>query len=147
LLILSGLDSAYDELDSSREKLYHNNQHSKDSEERQQSLKMTNRYAKTRRKNRTIACERMEILLNLSISTLKTNPTRAQHYFKRARELGMRYKIRLHPQFRLLICRNCKQLIVPGMNSRVRLQRRPEPHRVITCFECGSVRRIPLGSV
>ncbi|MCJ7771094.1 ribonuclease P protein component 4, partial [Candidatus Bathyarchaeota archaeon] len=76
----------------------------------------------------------------------KTNPMRAQHYFKRARELGMRYKIRFPLQFRQLICRSCKQLIVPGINSRIRLQRRPEPHKAITCLECGGIRRIPLRS-
>jgi len=103
-----------------------------------------NRHARARRRNRLIASERMNILLNLAKQTLRTNPERAQHYFQLARRLGMRYKIRLPRQFRGLICRNCKRLIVPGVNARVRLQQRREPHVAITCLECGGQRRIPL---
>ena len=109
-------------------------------------MKTGNRYAKARRRNRLLASERMTILLTLSKEALRTNPKRAQHYFQLARKLGMRYKIRLPPQFRGLICRSCKRLIVPGINARVRLQQRREPHIVITCLECGGQRRIPLRS-
>jgi len=109
-------------------------------------LKTRNRRIKARRRNRLLASERMTILLNLSRETLRTNPSRAQHYFQLARKMGMRYKVRLPPQFRGLICRRCKRLIVPGINARVRLQQRREPHVVVTCLECGGQRRVPLRS-
>ena len=109
-------------------------------------LKTRNRRIKARRRNRLLASERMTILLNIAKETLRTNPKRAQHYFQLARRLGMRYKVRLPPQFRGLICRHCKKLIVPGINARVRLQQRREPHIVITCLECGGQRRTPLRS-
>ncbi len=35
--------------------------------------------------------------------------------------------------------------MVPGVNARVRLRRRREPHLAVTCLECGYVRRHPYG--
>ena len=108
-------------------------------------LRPLNRHTKARRRNKEIASERMDILLDISLKILRTDRTRAQHYFQLARRLGMRYKIRLSPRFRRLICRRCKSLSVPGVNARVRLQQRRESHMVVTCFECGAQRRMPLG--
>jgi ribonuclease P protein subunit RPR2 len=45
-----------------------------------------------------------------------------------------------------MICRHCKSFIYPGVNSRVRVQQRREPHMVITCLVCGKITRIPLKS-
>jgi ribonuclease P protein subunit RPR2 len=104
-----------------------------------------NRHVRTRKRNKEIASERMDILLDISLKTLRTDRTRSQHYFQLARRLGMKYKIRLSPQFRRLICRRCKSLSIPGVNARVRLQQRRESHMVVTCFECGAQRRMPLG--
>jgi ribonuclease P protein subunit RPR2 len=109
-------------------------------------LKTANRHFRARRRNRLLASERMTILLNLSKETLKTKPERAQHYFQLARKLGMRYKVRLPREYRGLICRHCKKLIVPGINARVRVQQLREPHVVITCLECGGQKRVPLRS-
>jgi ribonuclease P protein subunit RPR2 len=45
-----------------------------------------------------------------------------------------------------MICRHCKGFIYPGVNCRVRVQQRREPHMVITCLVCGKITRIPLKS-
>ncbi|MCJ7634936.1 hypothetical protein MUP77_21425 [Candidatus Bathyarchaeota archaeon] len=140
------LGAAYDILDRVREKLYHITLVIEGIEATKLNLKPANRYAKVRRRNRVVASERMHILLNLSLETLRTDPSRAQHYFQLARKMGMRYKVRLPRRFRGLICRNCKKLTISGINSRVRLQQRCKPHIVITCLECGGQRRIPLRS-
>jgi RNase P subunit RPR2 len=43
-----------------------------------------------------------------------------------------------------MICRHCKSFIYPGVNCRVRVQQKREPHMVITCEVCGETTRIPL---
>ncbi len=84
------------------------------------------------------------ILFDLAIRSLPEDPQRAQHYVVHARKLGMRYKVRIPVQFRQVICRHCKQLIVPGVNARVRISQCREPHVVISCMPCGGYNRIPL---
>ncbi len=94
--------------------------------------------------HRQIASERMLILLDLAVKSLKKDDQQAQHYLVHARKLGMRYKVRIPAQFRQVVCRHCKKLIVPGVNARVRISQCREPHVVISCIPCGGYSRIPL---
>ena len=107
---------------------------------------MTNykRRAAHRRNDRQIALERISILFEKARETLMQESDLAQSYVKLAREIGMRYKVRMPIEYRRLICKKCKNFTLPGMNCRVRTQRRREPHLVITCLNCGSQTRIPL---
>jgi len=93
---------------------------------------------------REIASQRMTTLLDLAIRSLSQDPERAQRYLLLARRLGMRYKVRIPLQFRHVICRRCKSLLVPGINARVRISQRREPHVVISCMLCKGFNRIPL---
>lgn len=93
--------------------------------------------------DKQIASERMRILLKVAQETFREDPALAQRYVRLAKEIGMRYKVRIPTAFRHMTCRHCKSLIIPGVNARVRLQRRREAHVVITCFECGGHMRIP----
>lgn len=56
----------------------------------------------------------------------------------------MRYKVRIPPEYRMMVCRHCKGFILPGRNCIVRIRREREPHVVITCLRCGGQMRIPL---
>ena len=56
----------------------------------------------------------------------------------------MRYKVRIPRNLKLLVCRKCKGLMVPGFTCRVRLRQHRESHLVLTCLKCGGVKRIPL---
>lgn len=102
------------------------------------------RRAAIRRNNKQIASERISILLALAREKIKEEPDLAQRYVELAREIGMHYKARIPSEYRRIICRNCKQLIIPGMNCRVRTRTRRESHLVITCLVCGGQTRIPL---
>jgi len=86
----------------------------------------------------------MRILFEKARETLDKDPTLAQRYADLARELGMRYKVRVPPAYRRTICKHCKSFILPGVNCRVRLQQAREPHVVVTCLNCGGHTRIPL---
>jgi hypothetical protein len=42
---------------------------------------------------------------------------------------------------KLMICKNCNSFLVPGVNCRVRTH---ASRVVITCLDCGSIRRVPF---
>ena len=93
---------------------------------------------------RRIALERIHILFKLARETIHKDKALAQRYVNIARRLAMAAKVRLPREYRRQVCRHCKSFILPGVNCRVRIQQRREPHIVITCLECGKHMRIPL---
>jgi ribonuclease P protein subunit RPR2 len=94
---------------------------------------------------RHIAMQRVRTLFRLASETIYENPALAQRYVGLARKIAMAAKIRLPKEHRRQVCRHCKKFILPGVNCRVRIQKRREPHVVITCLSCGGQMRIPLG--
>ena len=93
---------------------------------------------------RRIALERIHILFKLAREIIHKDKALAQRYVNIARRLAMAAKVRLPREYRRQVCRHCKSFILPGVNCRVRIQQRREPHIVITCLECGKHMRIPL---
>jgi ribonuclease P protein subunit RPR2 len=91
-----------------------------------------------------IAMERIHILFRLAKGAIREEPKLAQRYAEIARRIAMRAKVRLPVEYRRLICRHCKSFIYPGVNCRVRIKQRREPHVVITCLNCGGHMRILL---
>ena len=96
------------------------------------------------RETRRIALERIHKLFKLARETIHKDKALAQRYVDIARRLAMAAKVRLPREYRRQVCRHCKSFILPGVNCRVRIQQRREPHVVITCLECGKHMRIPL---
>jgi len=95
---------------------------------------------------RQIALERIRTLFRLAEETIHDDPRLAQRYVEIARKIAMRTKLRLPREYRRMICRHCKSFIFPGVNCRVRIQSRREPHVVVTCLVCGKYTRLPLKS-
>lgn len=62
-------------------------------------------------------------------------------YVALARRIGMRYNVRLLPEFRELYCRGCSIYWVEGRTVRTRLRGR---RRVRTCLACGRARRVSV---
>jgi len=91
-----------------------------------------------------IALQRVHILFRLARETIREDPELAQRYVKIARKIAMRTKLRLPKEYRRQVCRHCKSFVFPGVNCRIRIQSRREPHVVVTCFNCGKHTRIPL---
>lgn len=96
------------------------------------------------KETRKIALRRVRTLFELAKENIRANMSLAQRYAAIARRIAMAAGIRLPRSYRRMICRHCKSFIFPGVNCRVRLQPRREPHVVITCLECGGHMRIPL---
>jgi ribonuclease P protein subunit RPR2 len=93
-----------------------------------------------------IALQRVQTLFHLAREVVHEDPGLAQRYVKIAKKIAMGTKLRLPREYRRLVCRNCKSFILPGVNCRVRIQSRREPHIVITCLNCGKHLRMPLKS-
>jgi ribonuclease P protein subunit RPR2 len=98
------------------------------------------------RETKQTALNRIHVLFRLARETIHENPELAQRYVDIARRISMTTKVRLPVEFRRQVCRHCKGFVLPGANCRVRIQRRPEPHLVVTCLLCGESARFPLKS-
>lgn len=93
---------------------------------------------------RRIAKQRVQTLFRLAREIFRDDPDLAQRYVDNARKIAMAAKIRLPTEYRRQVCRHCKSFILPGVNCRVRIRQRREPHVAITCLNCGKQIRIPL---
>jgi len=91
-----------------------------------------------------IAKQRIQTLFTLAKETFNKDPNLAQRYVDIARKIAMAARIQLPRKYKRQVCRYCKSFILPGVNCRVRIKQRREPHVVITCLECGKQTRIPL---
>jgi ribonuclease P protein subunit RPR2 len=94
---------------------------------------------------RRVAMQRIQTLFHLANEIFNEDPNLAQRYVDLARKIAMSVRLRLPKEYRHQVCRHCKSFILPGVNCRVRIQQRREPHMVITCLSCGKHMRIPLG--
>ncbi|MCK4474600.1 ribonuclease P [Candidatus Bathyarchaeota archaeon] len=91
-----------------------------------------------------VAMQRIQTLFRLAKETVHEDPALAQRYVEVARKIAMAASVRLPKEYRLQVCRYCESFILPGVNCRVRIKQRREPHLVITCLNCGKQMRIPL---
>eukprot|EP00123_Amoebidium_parasiticum_P000739 comp11626_c0_seq1/m.6131 comp11626_c0_seq1/g.6131 ORF comp11626_c0_seq1/g.6131 comp11626_c0_seq1/m.6131 type:complete len:376 (-) comp11626_c0_seq1:615-1742(-) len=91
------------------------------------------------------AYERMNYLYQAAhyalSSTQPPNVQLARHYCTTLKNIAKRLVLRLDPNIKRSICKRCNCLLVPGLTSTVRLQSHRETHTVVTCKECGYVRR------
>jgi len=95
---------------------------------------------------RQIALQRIRTLFELAKENIHEEPELAQRYAGVARKIAMRTRVRLPAEYRRLVCRHCKSFIYPGVNCRVRVQKRREPHIATTCLLCGKTTRMLLKS-
>ena len=91
-----------------------------------------------------IARQRTQILFEQANKVFKTDPKLAEQYVVSARRIAMAAKIRLSIEFRRETCKECNVLFVQGVNCRVRIKQKREPHVVVTCLNCGNQTRILL---
>lgn len=90
-----------------------------------------------------IARERIDILMReADRAALAGRMEHADRYVDLARRVGMRYNVRVPPNYRRRFCRGCYRYLQPGVTSRTRLNRGKV---VTTCLRCGHKSRIPLG--
>ena len=90
-----------------------------------------------------IGKERIRVLMELAeVESIKNkNPQRAQRYVTLARNLGMRYNIRISDRYRNRYCRTCNSFLGITNTMRTRCQR---GKITITCKNCGRLKRIHI---
>ncbi|HEY4675460.1 MAG TPA: ribonuclease P [Candidatus Bathyarchaeia archaeon] len=93
---------------------------------------------------RRITLDRIRTLFRLARRIIHEDPVLAQRYVHIARRIAMAARVRLPTEYRRQVCRHCKSFILPGVNCRVRIKQRREPHVVVTCFICDKQTRILL---
>ncbi len=91
-----------------------------------------------------IARQRIRILFEQAQKVMRSDPKLAAQYVGSARRIAMAAKIRLPVEFRRHACKECNAFFVYGVNCRVRIKQKREPHVVITCLNCGNQTRIML---
>jgi ribonuclease P protein subunit RPR2 len=91
-----------------------------------------------------IARQRIQILFDQAKKVGRTDSKLATEYVSSARKIAMAAKIRLPVEFRRGTCKECNSLFVWGVNCRVRIKQKREPHVVVTCLNCGNQTRILL---
>ncbi|MCW4052382.1 MAG: ribonuclease P [Candidatus Bathyarchaeota archaeon] len=92
---------------------------------------------------RRIALQRINRLFQLAKGIISEDEALAQRYVAIARKLSMASRTSIPLEYRRQICGGCKRFILPGVNCRVRVQQRREPHVVVTCGYCGELMRYP----
>ena len=85
---------------------------------------------------RKIALERIHVLINSAISNARLNPDLAQRQASLARRISTHYRIKMPYELRINFCKQCKNFIAPGINSRIRLGRTYLKSIRITCNFC-----------
>ncbi|MEM2143893.1 MAG: hypothetical protein QW279_00905 [Candidatus Jordarchaeaceae archaeon] len=99
---------------------------------------MVSRSKRVKRKEvERISRERIEYLMRLADEVFLEDPESAQRYVNLSRRISMKNKVRIPRVWRRRICRSCKSFLWPGVNCRVRLRTKRQPHVVVTCFKCG----------
>lgn len=89
---------------------------------------------------RDSARQRVDILLANSVNYAHRDIVIASRQAEIARRICLKYNLRLPYDQRRLFCRGCKQLILPGINSRVRIHNHPKSLST-TCMRCGHISR------
>jgi ribonuclease P protein subunit RPR2 len=73
-----------------------------------------------------------------------TDPDLANKYADLSRRYSMSVKISFPIEYKKLICKKCKKLMIPGKTCRTRIQSRKKrgSRYVITCLSCNNMTHI-----
>ncbi|MCS7140438.1 MAG: ribonuclease P [Candidatus Nezhaarchaeota archaeon] len=99
---------------------------------------------KQRVKINKIALERIRILFEMADKMFHVDPMLSHRYVMLARRIAMRCRVRIPRDLRRRFCHYCYKFLKLGVNCRVRLAKKREPHIAITCLECGNTMRLNL---
>ncbi|NHI93540.1 MAG: hypothetical protein EAX96_13720 [Candidatus Lokiarchaeota archaeon] len=90
-----------------------------------------------------IAAQRIELLLNLAEEQILKHhdKDKSRRYAYLAKRISMKSNVKIPQELKRRICSNCHIYLVPGINCRVRINKRRSPHVVHTCLECNHKKR------
>jgi len=89
-------------------------------------------------KDKVVALNRINFFIDNALLIAKTDLLLAQRYGDIARDLMLKNNIRLPYIKKRFFCKGCKKLIVPGINSKIRIKNKI----ILTiCMECSHIYR------
>ncbi len=94
---------------------------------------MKYKYKSKQMETKKIALERIKILFEQAKNTFKEDKTLSNKYVKMARELAMKYKIRIPRELKRRYCKHCYKYLMPAVNCRIRTR---EGKVIYYCLEC-----------
>ena len=101
---------------------------------------MGRRYKQKSKKEEQIALERIKILFRQAKLIFKKNKSLADRYVKLARELSMKYKVKIPSNLKRQFCKHCHSYLMPSVNVRIRTR---NGKIVYYCLECREYMRFP----
>ncbi|MEM3061851.1 MAG: ribonuclease P [Candidatus Bathyarchaeia archaeon] len=96
-----------------------------------------------KKKEQEIAKERIDLLFRLANKIFHENKSLARRYLELAKRISMRSKVRIPREYRRFVCKSCGNLLVPGVNCKVRIRPEKGTTVVINCLDCGLIMRYP----
>lgn len=90
--------------------------------------------------NVDMAEQRIKRLFELAERAYPQRRDLANRYVDIARRISMRHRVGIPRELKRRVCKGCGSFLVPGENCRIRLDGN---NIVITCLECGAVKRYP----
>ncbi|MGA6991514.1 MAG: RNase P subunit [Nitrososphaeraceae archaeon] len=87
------------------------------------------------------AKERIDILIDNALYYSKIDDELSDDQARLAKKIAMRVRTRLPYSIKQLFCKQCKEFIIPGKSSRIRLGRSNTRCIRISCYRCGHIYR------
>jgi ribonuclease P protein subunit RPR2 len=102
-------------------------------------------YAKEKIKH--LAQTRVDILWHQAIRNAKSRPEVARLQMRSARKIAQRSRTKIPWHISRRLCKQCGTILIPGKTCRVRIRHNRAKHMVVTCIECGKVKRFNLANL
>lgn len=89
-----------------------------------------------------IAHERIKILFGRADEKFKNDPGLSNRYVNLARNISMKYKVKIPRELKRKFCKHCYKYLKPGVNLRIRTR---NDKVVYYCMECKKFMRFVKG--
>ena len=92
-------------------------------------------------KEKKIALEHIAELFLEAKKVFPNDPALSDAYVKKARDIQMKFRLRMPPEYKRRFCKSCSRYLVPSVNAKVRIN---GGKVIYTCISCKKITRIPL---
>lgn len=63
-------------------------------------------------------------------------------YLMLIKKISMKTRTRIPRHLKIFYCKNCKKILLPGVDAVYRIRHRPFKHVAVKCLNCGSLYRM-----
>jgi ribonuclease P protein subunit RPR2 len=100
-------------------------------------------HKKKRKQAKGKAAEDISYLLDQAKTSESTNSSFSKKCIALAKKMSSRYKVPLKKE-KHLFCNKCHTILIPGKTAQVRIKAGKNKIKVVTCLECGTIKRFGL---